>query len=112
MSCEFRNCLTEVETEKDVVPVLQKLRSDVFDPRSNSVLFQGQKDDHPKNIVLDKPTEVGVLYFQWLPGKKFQKVKLHLCRELETKDARDTEAVNQWLKRKMDELWLTVESVH
>lgn len=33
MSCEFRNCLTEVETEKDVVPVLQKLRSDVFDPR-------------------------------------------------------------------------------
>lgn len=109
MSCEFRNCVTEVEIEKDVVPILQRLKTDVFDPRSNSVLFHGSKTDHPAGLGLKSTTEIGVLYFQWLPNKNFQKVRLHLCRELEAKD--DAAAVDQWLKRKLDELWLTIESV-
>jgi hypothetical protein len=109
----MKNCVMEVVSRKEVVPAIWKVSRAGFDPRANCIQFLAGKEDHPHGLSGRLPKKprllVGSLYFEWLREENLQKVKFHLVRELKTKEVNLAESVNEWLKRKLDELWDIVE---
>ena len=107
MKCSYENCILEVEADRGKVRLFWHVENGIAVPRRNSVKLVTSRKDHP--LGLTKPDQdVGGVYFEWL-APDFDKVRLHLVREHSTKDGELSESVDNWLKRKLDELWIMSE---
>lgn len=105
MKCAYDDCILEVEADRSKVGQFWKVDSVVSAPRRNSVKLVTTRKDHPLGLP-KADADIGGVYFEWLAETEFQKVRLHLVREYVTQDKELVEAVDSWLKRKLDELWI------
>ena len=109
MKCPYDDCILEVEADRDKINQLWHTPSGVADPRRNSVKLVTTRKDHPLGLT-KTDLDVGGMYFEWLSETSFQKVRVHLVREYVTDDNELSESVGNWMRRKLDELWIVSES--
>lgn len=105
MGCSYENCLLEIEADRGKIQQFWVAKTGGIEPRQNSVKIVTAHRDHPLGVP-KSGMEVGCVYFQWLAETAFQKVRLHLVREYQTEDKELAQAVDSWLTRKLDELWI------